>query len=124
MGLINPAEDLTKYIFNKSQFSSSNKRVKYSVFIPPSNRRLSVFRVVGLSENEVWEIGNAVGTERELTLLARADFKVSSVTKIGLEIDVDDIPPRHANIVGWPEEDSAIKLKALELAERAQLHLK
>ncbi len=124
MGLINPSDDLTKYIFNKSQFSSSNKRVKYSVFIPPSNRRLSVFRIVGLSENQVWEIGNAIGTERELTLLARADIRVSSVTKTGLEIDADDIPPRHANIVGWPAEDSEIKLRAIELAEKAQLHLK
>ncbi len=124
MDLINPLEDLTKFIFNKSQFSSSNKRVKYSVFIPPSNRRLSVFRVVGLSETAVWEIGNDVGTERELTLLARADIKVSSVTKIGLEIDADDIPPRHANIVGWPAEDSEIKLRAMELAEKAKLYLK
>lgn len=124
MGLINPSNDLTKYIFNKSQFSSLNKRVKYSVFIPPANRRLSVFRIVNLSENEVWEIGNDVGTERELTLLARADIKVSSVTETGLKIDADDRPPRHANIVGWPDEDSAIKLKAMELAEKAQLHLK
>jgi len=72
----------------------------------------------------VWEIGNAVGTERELTLLARADIKVSSVTKTGLEIDADDIPPRHANIVDWPAEDSEIKLRAIELAEKAQLHMK
>jgi len=118
------SEDLSKFIFNKSQFSSSNKRVKYSVFIPPSNRRLSVFRSTDLSENEVWEIGNAIGIERKLTLLARADIRVASVTKTGLEIDVDDIPPRHANIVGWPDEDSEIKLKAMELAENAQLHLK
>lgn len=122
--MINPSDDLTKYIFNKSQFSSSNKRVKYSVFIPPSNRLLSVFRIVGLSEAEVWEIGNAVSTERGLTLLARADIKVSSVTKTDLEIDADDIPPRHTNIVGWPAEDSEIKLRAMELAEKAQLHLK
>lgn len=118
------SEDLSKFIFNNSQFSSQNKRVKYSVFIPPRNKRLSVFRIAELSENEVWEIGNAVGIERNLKLLARADIKVSSVTKIGLGIDADDIPPRHANIVGWPDEDSEIKLKALELAEKAQLHLK
>lgn len=122
--MINPSDDLTKYIFNKSQFSSSNKRVKYSVFIPPSNRRLSVFCIECLSENEVWEIGNDVGIERKLTLLARADIKASSVTKTGLEIDADNIPPRHANIVGWPAEDSEIKLRAVELAEKAQLYLK
>lgn len=121
-----PSEDLTKFIFNRSQFSPSNSRVKYSVFMPPSNRRLSVFRILGLSPNEMWAIGETVGSQRALPLspLARADIKASSVTDAGLEINADDIPPRHANIVGWPEDDSAIKLKAIELAEKAQLHLR
>lgn len=123
---ISISEELAKFIFNKSQFSSSNNRVKYSVFLPPPNRRLSVFRISGLSVQEVWEIGETVGLLRAIPLspLARADIKASSVLDAELEIDADDIPPRHANIVGWLEEDSAIKLKAIELAEKAQLHLK
>ncbi len=124
MGLINLSEDFTKYIFNKSQFSSLNKRVKYSVFMPSSNRRLSVFRISGISVQEVWKIGETVGSQRASSLLARADIKATAVIDIGLEIDADDIPPRHANIVGWPDEDSEIKLRAVELAEKAQLHLK
>ncbi len=42
----------------------------------------------------------------------------------GLFIDPDDIPPRHANIIGWPDEDSAIKLAAIELAQKAKLRMK
>ncbi|MEW6001796.1 MAG: hypothetical protein AB1638_04000 [Nitrospirota bacterium] len=100
-----------------------NNRVKYSVFIPPANRRLSVFRISGLSESDVWRIGETVGTQRALPLLARANIKAVSVTEIGLEIDADDVPPRHASIIGWPEEASAIKLKAIELAGRSLLRL-
>ncbi len=120
---INTSEDLARFIFSRSQFSPSNKRVKYSAFMP-LNKCLSVFRISGLSEHQVWEIGETVETQRELQLLARADINASSVNGTGLEIDADDNPPLHANIVGWPEEHSAVILKAKELAEKAELRLK
>ena len=72
---VDPSEDLTKFIFNRSQFSPSNDRVKYSAFMPPPNRRLSVFRIAGLAENDVWEIGETIGERRTLPLLARADIQ-------------------------------------------------
>ena len=121
---VDPAEDLTKFIFNRSQFSPSNDRVKYSAFMPPPNRRLSVFRIDGLAENDVWEIGERIGGKRTLPLLARADIKVSFVAETGLKMDADEIPPRHANIIDWPDDHSAVILKAKELARKSQLHLK
>ena len=121
---VDPSEDLTKFIFNRSQFSPSNDRVKYSAFMPPPNRCLSVFRIAGLAENDVWEIGKTIGERRTLPLLARADIKVSFVAETSLKIDADDIPPRHANIIDWPEDHSAVILKAKELARKAQLHLR
>lgn len=89
--------------------------------MPPEDRRLSVFRISGLQENEVWSIGDSL---RAQPLSGRADISAMSVLESGLLIDADDIPPRHANITGWPEEASAIKLKAIELAEKASLRLK
>jgi hypothetical protein len=120
---VNPNENLARYIFSRNQFSPTKKLVKYTAFMPPANRRLSVFRISGLSENEVWGIGENVGKQRSLPLLAHADIKASSVSDSGLTIDIDDIP-RHANIVGWRGEDSAVRLQALELADKAQLRLK
>lgn len=124
MDQLSPSEDLAKFIFNKSQFSALNNRVKYSVYIPPPNKRLSVFRISGIPETEVWKIGKDVGDERKLPLLARADIKVSVVTEADLKIETDDIPRRHANIIGWPEDASKVKLKAMMLADKAHLHLK
>jgi hypothetical protein len=124
MVITNPSEDVTKFIFNKSQFSSVNSRVKYSAFMPPVNKRLSVFLISSLSERELWEIGHRVEIQRNLPLLARADIKVLFVSEAGLVVDEDDNPLRHANIVGWPEDASEIKLKALELADKAELCLK
>jgi hypothetical protein len=47
-----------------------------------------------------------------------------AVAEVGLKIDADDIPPHHANIVGWPNDASEVKLKALMLADKALLRLK
>lgn len=112
---------MARYIFSKNQIKISDHTVKYSAFIPPRDGLLSVFRISGLQENQIWEVGCGL---RLLPLLGRADIKASAVTKTGLSIDADDIPPRHANIFGWPAESSAIKLKAIELAEKAELYLK
>jgi hypothetical protein len=114
-------EILARYIFTKSHFRNSDRTVKYSAFIPPEDRRLSVFQISGLQDAEIWKIGEKL---REQTLLGRADVESALVKTIGLGIVADDIPPRHANIIGWPEEASAIKLKAMELAKEAELHLK
>ena len=112
---------LARYIYTRSQFRASDHTVKYSAFIPPEDRRLSVFRIAGLQDVEIWEIGERL---RSQTLLARADIEPALVKTIGLGIEADEVPPRHANIIGWPEEESAIKLKAMELAKEAELQLK
>lgn len=89
--------------------------------MPPLNKRLSVFRIFDLPENEVWRLGDVLRTEPPL---GRADIKVQAFTETGLTVEADNTPPRHANIVGWPNESSEIKLKALILAEKALLRLK
>lgn len=89
--------------------------------MPPEDKRLSVFRVLGLDEHAIWVLGGSLRTQ---PLLGRADIAAATVRETGLALDADDIPPRHANITGWPDDNSAIKLKALELSERAHLRLK
>jgi hypothetical protein len=52
--------------------------------------------------------------------VGRADISVAAVQKIGLQVTPHEPPPRHANIVNWPDEKSAQRLKAMELAADAQ----
>lgn len=111
-------------MYSKSCYRPSDNTVRHTAFLPPKDRCLSVFRISGLNETKTWQIGERIGLQRSLPLLGRADIKAVAVNETGLSIDADDIPPRHANIVGWPNEVSAIRLKALELAEKAQLRLK
>ncbi|MGH7630850.1 MAG: hypothetical protein ACREOF_15985, partial [Gemmatimonadales bacterium] len=120
-----PAELLARFIFPKNHFSRKTSRPKPDAFLPQgSPLQASVFRTQGLSERRVWEIGLAIGTQRHRTLRARADVSAGSVTEVGLLIDPDNTPRRHANIVGWPSEKHEQLMFATELAEAATLHIR
>ena len=113
---------VSRYILSRSQFSVN--RVKPAAFLPPDDGRLSVFGIDGLFEAGIWSIGMTwVAQPRGATLYARADVASSAVEDSGLRVDVDNTPPRHANVIGWPDEKSAQKLKAGILAEAASLRL-
>jgi len=120
---LNPADPLARYILSRNHFSRQNSRVKSAAFMP-QNLRLSVFQIKGLDENSIWEIGEVyVAKPSKRTLHGRGDIIVSAVHQIGLGLSPDNEPPRHADIVGWPEGKSEQKLLAEELAADATLRL-
>lgn len=100
-----------------------NLRTKPRAFEPsPKTRQTSVFWVGGLSDSEVWDHGDQfVGRVRKKPILARATVTVRAVEAVGLQADFDNDPPRHANIVGWPESKHETKSRAQELAAEATL---
>ena len=122
-------EKLARYIFSARHFSREKLRVKAEAFMP-SRGEVSVFRIDGLDEEAIWEIGNDVALKREQTLYARGDTKANDIRniqdeEIRLDIVRDEPPPRHANIVGWPENDKPRqKVLALQIAATASLVLK
>jgi hypothetical protein len=91
----------------------------------PTRGEVSVFRINGLDQASIWEIGSDIARKRDRTLYARGDTKAEHVRKVGLNIRSDEPPPRHANVVGWPENDKPRhKVIALQLAAAATLVLK
>jgi len=91
-----------------------------------------VFRVSHLSDAEVWELGNDhVARLRNRTIKARADIKVQVVETVGVEkgyVRLTVVPETsmhllHANIVGWPEDESAVQMIAVALADKAEVHV-
>jgi hypothetical protein len=124
--LIDDNEILGRYLFSKTHFSSQNNIVKSSAFMPPVDLHLSVFRTKGLDEKAIWDIAENEIIKKATspcTLYGRADILSMKVKSTGLEIDPDNIPPRHANIIGWPSEKDKQKLFAIELAREASLIL-
>lgn len=121
---LSPETPLARYLLASGHFSRENRRVKSAAFLPPPDGRLSVFRVDGLADPEIWSLGRArVAEPQGKPLYARADLPVRATREAGLDADPDDTPPRHVTILGWPAEKSARKLLAHQLAEAAVLHV-
>lgn len=93
--------------------------------MPNRNGEVSVFRVAGLNETEIWTIGGDVARSVARNLHGRAEIEARAVRQKDLDVVPAEPPPRHANIVGWPDNDkSRQKILALELAGVATLTLK
>lgn len=91
--------------------------------MPPNDGKLSIFDTENLKDDRIWRIGRDVAVDR--TLRARADIMTSAAEAQGLTLSIDEPPPRHRNLIGWPpstqKEDQ--KLIAMELAAAALLRL-
>lgn len=114
---INPTEKLSRYIFTNNYFRADNS-VKWQAFYP-TNNETSVYRIFELSDPEIWDIGTNVGIISGRRLKGRADILTSSVLDVPLDVNESEPPPRHANIIGWPDEADRMQL-AMELSEASQ----
>ena len=95
MDQISLTESLSRYVLHRSQFKPSENKVKYSAFIPPQNLRLSVYRISGIRDQKIWEIGNEhVAKPQGISLLGRADILASDVINMGegLSLEPDQKP--------------------------------
>ncbi len=122
---IQSSEPLARFITDKSYFRPSNKTVRHNAFMPNRDGETSVYRIIGLVDPEIFEIGRRfVADKRNKPLLGRADIEVLKILDRDLTVISDPVPhPRHANIVDWPEERERYRLIAVELADEAELHL-
>jgi hypothetical protein len=114
-------ENVARYIYQSNHYRPSDNTVKHHAFMPPDDKKVSVFRTEGLAESEVWALSDAQG---DRIVKARADIVIRVINATGLQIDPDDEPPRHANIVGWPSDKEASMEKALLLAKQSQLRMR
>ena len=98
--------------------------VKPKLFEPNLALELSVFQVEGLVSIEIATIGESVvkAHPQARRLYGWGEINESDVLTTGLKIDYDDNPPRHANIIDWPQ-DKAQRLQIQQtLAASATAH--
>lgn len=110
-------ETVSRFLFDRGDFTPSTGRVKPRPFLPGADGLTSVFRIDGLPGNHVWSLARPRG---ERHVRARGDTIVRHVRRVGLTVVVDEPPERHANIGGWPAKDARLAL-AQELAAIATL---
>lgn len=117
-------EILARFVLFSGWLRSGN-RVKPDAFMPPPNLELSVTRHLGLSQDDLWQIGHGIAEMRpDAKLHGRADITADIARKQSLDVKPTPQPDNHnhANIVGWPNEKSAQKIKAQEISAAAQFY--
>lgn len=115
---------LSRFLFTDRHYRVlPSPRVRPEAFTPPPDGRLSVFMTTGLDEYTIVVIGRDVGAARGKSLHGRADITAMVCREARLSLDVDNDPPRHTNVTGWPPDKADIKATTQILAQMAQLYL-
>ena len=117
-----PEERLSRFIISKHWIQRKEGTAKHSAFLPLNNE-VSVFRTSSITDDAIWNIGESIAANRTppKTLRGRADIVAENVTGLGLSVIPSEPPLLHANISGYPTEESEIELIALELASMSNL---
>jgi hypothetical protein len=123
-------ERISRFVFDSGHFGGGH--VRFRAFLPPKDRRdVSVTRTEGLDEETVWADGQRVADAHVRALLARGDLiparvRAIAVEDFSLDVEADEPPLRHANIVGFPSivQKQIQKILAGELADIARLAVK
>ncbi len=113
-------ETVSKYQLEKDDLRQDGT-LRYKALLPGRDGKRSVFRICGLTELEIWDLGlEKVAMIRCLPLLGRFDLKAALVYDQKLNILPDEDPrSRHADIVGWPAEKDKTRSIAQVLAAEA-----
>ena len=119
---IDSNERLSRFVLSRSEFRPSDQTVKAKAFVPPKNKRLSVYRTSTLTEDEVWSIGNEfVAQPRGRTLYGRADLLAPDDYDLQRRVEPEtSTHPLHADIIPWPDGRDNILFLATQLALRSK----
>ena len=120
--IIDSSERLSRFVMSRNEFRSSDRTVKAKAFVPPKNKRLSVYRTSTLNEDEIWSIGNElVAKPRGKTLYGRADLVAQDVYALQQEVEPEtSVHPLHADITPWPDGRAEVLFLATQLAVRSK----
>ena len=118
---------LSRFAFTRKWISRADGgfRLKYHAFMPRSAHgrplELSLFRVDGLTDAQIWEHGRRHALPPDRNFHGRGDVTLDMVDATGpLRLEFDEPPPRHANVVGWPKERDQQLALAQGLARAAR----
>jgi hypothetical protein len=114
-------ELLARFVIFSRHFRPSDNTIKPDAFLPHPLVQLSVTRHREATEDELWQEGKRVAAIRTATLYGRADVVANAFEREDLAVVEKPIAenPNHADVVGWPADKPAQKMKAREIANKA-----
>jgi hypothetical protein len=126
LGDVTPEEPVARCLTQSNHYNRPSDRVTERAFLPAPDKTTSVFRVDGLSEAQIWQLADThiVNIPDGRPVYGTGTIRAQVVEDVGLRLDPDDDPPRHAAIVGWSEDKHDWKSRAQRLAASARLRLR
>ncbi|MDA0739196.1 MAG: hypothetical protein O3A59_09635 [Nitrospirae bacterium] len=123
MNPVSPTEKISRYLMDEDDIRPSDGSLRWRALIPNREGKTSVFRISGLSEQQVWSIAEEkVIPIRNKRLVGRADLLAAVVYNRNLNFSPDvDAASRHADIIEWPDEKEKRRLIAMDLASEAKV---
>ncbi len=122
---VSSAEPLARFL-NSSRLFNTSGRIKPAAFMPRDGET-SVFRVGTMGDDELWETGEKhLDLPKGRQIHGVAFVSTRNVWTSGLDIEAKEPPPRHANIIGWQTDGTALakarnKELSARLAQQAEL---
>jgi hypothetical protein len=117
-------DPICHFLFSRNDFSPLNARVRGRALEPsPQDGKLSVTQTRGLDEPGIWRHAAEYVQGAREPARARADFQVEWARRLGLVVEPDEPPPRHALVTQWPVEKSERMSVAQQLAAGVTLVL-
>ena len=116
------SSEYARYLFSRNQYSLQRARVKRGGLLPKKGGGLSVFLIDGCDEPARWALGDTyVAPLRGKPMRSGAGLEHNVFVSLGLTITSKEPPPRHRDVIGWPEEQEKRLEIANELALQARL---
>ena len=112
-----------RFIFQSGHYRTlAPAKPKPNAFLPGPLLKTSAVWRDALSEQQIWEIGDQLGRERQQQPKARADLEIAAISEANLTVEPDPVPhPRHFNLCGWPAEKDEQKAIAVFLCAHSSL---
>jgi len=115
-----------RFLTSSKQFNTT--QVKGAAFLPmlnnnSSNFETSIYVINSLDDDYIKDIGKKVVKLSNRSLHGYAYLEAKYIVSAGLEVDFDNTPKHHANIIGWASNKSKRKLQAQKLSINAALRL-
>jgi hypothetical protein len=110
----------SRFLYQDGQYKKNPPRIKHTAF-HVVNGQVSVYQTDALNDPAIWSIATSLNPNRRVH--GRGDVTREDIESVELNIMIEEPPPLHRNIVGWPNEELQQLSKAQELATKAKLIL-
>ena len=118
-------ETLSRFLTDRDHYSPAKRIVRHTAFSPPRDKKLSVYWTTGLSDDDIWALGDTYVAPSRGPILGQGILNSLTVYTAELTVQLTKIPhPRHAEIFGWDLDPKKARLQQIKLADKARLVLR